>query len=96
MNSFYTISFISSVNEKLDLKIEFTQDFYKRYFSQMITNESIEINIKVPENKEKEEKDIEIKGNLKFIYKNYSELSLPFCLFLKFYLFKFYLDARNI
>ena len=96
MNSFYTISFISSVNEKLDLKIEYTQDFYKRYFSQMITNESIEINIKVPENKEKEEKDIEIKGNLKFIYKNYSELSLPFCLFLKFYLFKFYLDERNI
>ena len=83
MNSFYTISFISSVNEKLDLKIEYTQDFYKRYFSQMITNESIEINIKVPENKEKEEKDIEIKGNLKFIYKNYSELTLPFCLFFK-------------
>ena len=79
-DSFYVISFISSVNEKLNLKLDFEHDFYKRYFSENINNESIEIKIKVPEIVEKEEKNFEIKGNIKFISSNYSELNLPYSL----------------
>ena len=82
-DSYFIISFVSSVNEELKLKIEYIQDFYERYFSQNITKESILIKIKIPENKEKEEKDVEIKGNLKFISNNYSELNLPYSLSFK-------------
>ena len=77
-DSNYSISLITSVNEKLNLQIEFAQNFYKRYFSNKITNESIEIKIKIPENNDKEEKDISIKGNIKVISKNYSELNIPY------------------
>jgi len=77
-DSKYTLSFISSVNEKLDLKIDFAQEFYKRYFSQIITNENIKLEIKVPYNEKNDDSNIEIKGNLKFISKNYSELTIPY------------------
>lgn len=79
----YTLSFISSMNEKLDLKIEYTQDFYQRYFYKEISNELIEIKIKVPELEENEEKDTEIKGNFRVISKNYSEINILYTLSFK-------------
>lgn len=77
-DSKYTLTFMSSVNEKLDLKLDFTHDFYKRYFSYQIDNEKIKIFVKVPINEENDENNIEIKGDIKFISKSYSELTIPF------------------
>ena len=81
IDSNYSILLISSLDDKnLELKIDFEKDFYQRYFSKKINNDSVEIIIKVPETDGYEEKNIEIKGNFKFISEKYSELLIPFTL----------------
>ena len=73
-DSNYTLSFVSSMNEKLDLKIGYTQDFYQKYFYKEISNELIEIKINVSELEENEEKDTEIQAILELFLKNIQNL----------------------